>query len=154
VSVIRTIRQLPRLSRLIKAAGGVYARTALNQAEEVQSASRAEHLISIGEALVWMGEWRSLEAPTAADWEALHEASAGIIGLCDAEADAQLLRAARLLCEYIDRARHGKWSKDVGALFINTLKAIAAQDADQATRTAVLGGLEALVPRRDPPPGG
>jgi len=149
MSVVRTIRQLPRLSRLIKAAGGVYARTALNQAAAAQQASRAEHLISIGEALVWMGEWRGLDEPTAADWESLHEASAGIIGLCDAEADAQLLRAARLLCEYIDRARNGKWSKDVGALFINTLKAIAAQDADQATRTAVLGGLEALVPQRE-----
>ena len=149
MSPVRTIRQLPSLSRLMKAQGGVYARTALNQAAAVQAAHRDAHLILIDEALGWMGEWRELLEPSASDWEALHEASAGIIGLCDGKADAHLLRASRLLCEYVDRCRHGTWSKDVAALFINTLKAIAARDADPATRAAVLGGLEALVPRPD-----
>lgn len=150
MSPVRTIRQLPSLSRLMKAQGGVYAKTALDKAAAIQVASRDAHLILIDEALGWMTEWREQVAPSAADWEALHEASAGIIGLCDATADAHLLRASRLLCEYVDRCRHGTWSREVAALFINTLKAIAARDADPATRAAVLGGLEALVPKTDP----
>lgn len=146
MSSVRTIRQLPRLSRLMKAEGGVHARTALDHAKSVLAANRAANLISIDETLDRMGEWRALPAPSATDWRALQDASAGIIGLCDPEADVHLLRAARLLCEYIDRASQEKWSKNVGALFINTLKAVAAQDADLATRSAVLRGLEALIP--------
>lgn len=149
MSAIRTIRQAPRLSQLVKMEGGLHARTALSQAKAAQGANRDAHLTAIGQSLAWMGEWRALEEPSVSDWEALHEASAGIIGLCDSEADAHLLRAARLLCAYIDRARHGKCSKEIGALFINTLKALADQDRDIETRAAVLSGLEALLPKQN-----
>lgn len=148
MSAVRTIRKPPRLSQLVKASGGVYAQTALLNARAAQEANRDTYLKAITDALVWMGEWRGLTAPSESDWQSLHEASASVIELCDPEADAHLLRAARLLCEYIDRSRDRRWSREIGALYINTLKALGDQGHDVATRNAVLAALEALVPKQ------
>lgn len=147
MSVIRTIRKPPLLTQIMQASGGVHARAALEQARAVLRSSRAAHVIAMAEVLSRLGDWRALTAPARADWDVLNDACAEIIGLCDPEDDAHLLRAARLLCDYVDRTRDGPRAAAIGVLFINTMKAVAAQDVDEAARSAVMGGLEALVLR-------
>jgi len=152
MSMVRTIRKPPLLMQIMKAAGGVHARTALAKAYAVMKSARAAHVVAIAELLVRLGAWRDLAAPSEADWAALREAGAEIIGLCDAEEDAHLLRAARLLCEYVDRTGGAPRAAAIGVLFINTMKAVATRDVDDAAQAEVMRGLEALIPRQSRAP--
>ena len=147
MSVIRIIRKPPLLMQIMQASGGLHARAALEQARAVMRSSRTANVIAMADVLTRLGAWRALTAPARADWDVLSDACAEIIGLCDPEDDAHLLRAARLLCEYVDRTREAPRAAAIGVLFINTMKAVAAQDVDEAARIAVMGGLEALVLR-------
>lgn len=147
MSTVRTIRKQPLLAQIMKAAGGVHARTALEQARAAVASTRDENICAIAAALTRMGEWRDLAAPTPQDWAVLFDTSSSIISLCDPREDVHLVRAARLLCEYVDRTQTAQRSAAIGALFISTMKAVAAQDVDEAARTEVMRRLEALIQR-------
>ncbi|MDI1365250.1 MAG: hypothetical protein PSX79_10340, partial [bacterium] len=105
MSVIRTLRKPPLLTQIMQASGGVHARAAL--------------AIAMAEVLTRLGAWRALTAPARADWDVLSDACAEIIGPCDPEDDTHLLRAAQLLCDYVDRTRDGPRAAAIGVLFIN-----------------------------------
>jgi hypothetical protein len=145
---VRTIRKPPALAGIMKAAGGLYARTALLQAREVMEATRAEHRSDITKALQQMTAWRDLSAASDADWMALREAAAEIIALCDPEAQDHLLRTARLLCEYVDRPDPRRRQRQAALVFIDALRVIDAPNANTATREVVMAELEALVQRQ------
>lgn len=144
---VRTIRKPPNLVGIMKAASGVHARAALLQAEAVMQATRVEHAQAIDEILERLAGWRGIAAPVEADWRALSEAGAEIVALCDPEANAALLAAARLLCDYAS-PREGRGRGAAGAaVFVDALKALAVRDADARHGAAVLAGLEALLRR-------
>jgi len=147
VSLVRTIRKQPLLAQIMQTAGGVHARTALEQARAVIASTRGENIDAIGAALTRMGEWRALAAPGEDDWNQLFEASSSVISLCDPDEDVHLVRAARLLCDYINRTRAASRSAAIGGLFISTMKSVASQEADEAARAEVMRRLEDLIQR-------
>ena len=73
MSTVRTIRKQPLLAQIMKAAGGVHARTALEQARAAVASTRDENICAIAAALTRMGEWRDLAAPTRRLLEIAHE---------------------------------------------------------------------------------
>ena len=147
MSTVRTIRKQPLLAQIMKAAGGLHARTALQQAQATMASARDENLCAIAAALTQIGEWRGLATPTESDWNRLFEASSSVIALCDPQEDVHLVRAARLLCDYVNRTQTALRSAGIGALFISTMKAVAAQDVDEAARAEVMPRLEDLIKR-------
>lgn len=147
MTAVRTIRKQTPLMRIMKAAGGLHARTALEQARAVMASTRDENVIAMAAVLVRMSDWRALAAPDDADWRQLYEAGSEVISLCDPDEDIHLVRAARLLCEYVDRTRTSLRNAAIGVLFINTMRAVASQEVDEATRAEVMRQLEGLIQR-------
>lgn len=147
MSGVRKIRKQPLLMQIMKAAGGLHARTALQRARAAMRSARGDNVVAIAVVLARMAEWRDLPDPGLADWEALYAAGSEVISLCDPDDDAHLVRAARMLCDYIDAAPSGPRHAKVAALFINTMKAVACNDVDAAARAEVLRELEGLIRR-------
>lgn len=147
MTAVRTIRKKPLLMQIMKAAGGIHARTALEQARAAMASTRGENILAIAAALTEIGEWRALAAPDEQDWSRLYAASSNVISLCDPEEDLHLVRAARLLCEYVDRTPMSLRGAAIGVLFINTMKAMASQEVDEAARAEVMRRLERLIKR-------
>lgn len=135
------------LMQIMKAAGGIHARTALEQARATLASTRGDNLLAIAAALAEISAWRALTAPDAGDWSRLYDASSNIISLSDPDDDVHLVRAARLLCEYVDRTPDALRSAAIGVLFINTMKAMASQEVDEAARAEVMRRLEQLIER-------
>ena len=147
MTAVRTIRKKPLLMQIMKAAGGIHARTALEQARAALASTRGDNILAIAAALADISAWRALMTPDAEDWVRLYEASSNIISLSDPDDDIHLVRAARLLCEYVDRTPVSLRSAAIGVLFINTLKAMASQEVDEAARAEVMRQLEQLIDR-------
>lgn len=147
MTAIRTIRKKPMLMQIMKAAGGIHARTALEQARAAMASTRGDNILAIAAALAEIGAWRAITTPDTADWSRLYDASSSVISLCDPDDDIHLVRAARLLCEYVDRTPVTLRSAVIGVLFINTMKAVASQEVDEAARAEVMRQLEQLIER-------
>lgn len=147
MSVVRIINKASSLVVAMRAAGGIYARTALEQAEQTVRAARAGNLHSQAEMLAQMRTWKARGLQDDAGWQDLYECSAGLISVCDPDEDVHLLRCARLLCEYVSRTSGQDRRKAVGDLFISTLSVLGDQATNAEVRTEVLGAFEALIPR-------
>jgi len=147
MSVVRVINKASSLVQAMRAAGGIYARTALEQAERAVRAARAENLNSQDEMLAQMRTWKAQSLQDEAGWQDLYECSAALISVCDPDEDVHLLRCARLLCEYVSRTSGQDRRKAVGDLFISTLSVLGDQATKAEVRTEVLGAFEALIPR-------
>lgn len=146
---VRTILKPPHLARIIKQPGGLYARTALLQADAMLQGCRDDHWALIEQALDRMAAWRDLPTLDAAGWRALRDAAAEIIALCGAETEARLLKAARLTCQYLDQPGARGLEARVAIVFIDALKTLGASGAHGDTRAqeAILVGLEAVTQR-------
>lgn len=147
MSVVRIIQQASSLVLAMRAAGGIHAHTALEQAEQTVRAARSENLGSQAEMFAQMRIWKARSLQDDASWLELYECSSGLISVCDPDQDIHLLRCARLLCEYVARTSGQDRRKAVGDLFISTLSVLGDQATNDEVRTEVLSGFEALIPR-------
>jgi hypothetical protein len=147
MSVVRVINKASSLVKAMRASGGIYARTALEQAEQAVRAARSENLHSQAEMFAQMRTWKARNQHDDATWLELYECSSALISVCDPEEDVHLLRCARLLCEYVSRTSEQDRRKAVGDLFISTLSVLGDQATNDEVRTEVLSAFEALIPR-------
>ncbi|MBU4435147.1 MAG: hypothetical protein KKC14_12105 [Alphaproteobacteria bacterium] len=147
MTVVRTIHKASSLVLAMRAAGGIHARTALDQAEQTVRAARAENLHGQAELFAQMRNWKATSLHNDATWLDLYECSSGLISICDPDEDVHLLRCARLLCEYVARTAEGERRKVIGDLFISTLSVLGDQANKAEVRTEVLGAFEALIPQ-------
>lgn len=147
MSVVRVINKASSLVKAMRESGGIYARTALERAEQTVRAARAENLHSQAEMLAQMRTWKAQGLQDDAGWQDLYECSAGLISVCDPDEDVHLLRCARLLCEYVSRTSGQDRRKAVGDLFISTLSMLGDQATNAEVRTEVLSAFEGLIPR-------
>lgn len=144
MSEVKRTRMKPRLAELISQPGGIYAKEALERAEQALEVLREPLLGSIDEALV---ELERLSNPFSVEAVPnLYRLSSDIINFSLAEQISGVERAARSLCELLDEALPTDPTTRAGVtVHVASLKLLHRRAAAEIDQGSILEGLGRIL---------
>lgn len=144
MSEVKRTRMKPRLAELISQPGGIYAKEALERAEQALEVMREPLLGSIDEALV---ELERLSNPFSVEAvPTLYRLSSDIINFSLAEEIRGVERAARSLCELLDEALPNDPTTRAGVtVHVASLKLLHRRADAEIDQRSILEGLGRIL---------
>jgi hypothetical protein len=146
MSVVRKFRPKLALTEMMRTAGDISAREALQRASTSLQAMEEECLTGVDEALEDLETQLKAAAP---DIELMYRRSSDVVGLCGGLSAEGLDVAARSLCDYLDWVEEEGRALDsrVTGVHVASMRLLHRSPAPSEARQEILAGLAKVVAR-------
>lgn len=141
---VRIIKGQTRLALAAREPGGISLSFAIQRAQAMLDARRADDDLIIHELIDALRGWAQRRTASQEDWRSLQRSAMAILDVCCPARDGDLAMASRLLCAYAC-GDGGRAPEPEGAwVFVDALRVIATRGSTSQTASVLLG-LSALA---------